>query len=179
MSGITVGAEAYPATPHSNVWITNCLAYQNTGIPGLKVHSDSGIVIGGFRRGLIQYCEACENGALCDSTGSDDGSPVGIWAWNCDQGVIQYNISHHNHSSNDPDGGGFDLDGGATNSIMRCNLSRHNDGYAFPIWTSFRERQATTKYTTISLSTTASGILSVLFLYLEGKDFIDIFKCCS
>ena len=63
-SGVTVRAEAYPATPHSDVSITNCVAYQNTGIPGLPVHTGSGIVISGFRRGLIQFCEAYRT-ALC------------------------------------------------------------------------------------------------------------------
>jgi hypothetical protein len=91
-------------------------------------------VISGFRRGLIiQYCAAYENGALCDSTGKEDGGPVDIWACNCDEGVIQYNISHHNHSNNSADGGGFDLDGGTTNSVMRYNLSYHNDGYGFQL----------------------------------------------
>jgi len=77
-SGITVRAEAYPATPHSDVSITNSIAYQNTGIPGLPVHTGSGIVISGFRRGLIQFCEAYQNGALCDAT--ESGGPVGICA---------------------------------------------------------------------------------------------------
>jgi hypothetical protein len=132
LSGITVGSEAYPATPHSYVRITNCLAYQNTGIPGLKVHSGSGIVIDGFRDGVIQLCEAYENGALCDAT--DDGGPVGIWAYNCFKCAIQYNISHNNHSNNNADGGGFDLDFGATNSVMHHNWSYQNDGYGFQIF---------------------------------------------
>jgi hypothetical protein len=37
MSGINIGSEAYPATPHSDLCITNCVTYQNTGIPGLTV----------------------------------------------------------------------------------------------------------------------------------------------
>jgi hypothetical protein len=134
-SGITVRAEAYPATPHSDVSITNCVAYQNTGIPGLPVHTGSGIVMSGFRRGLIQFCEAYQNGALCDAT--ESGGPVGIWAYNCDEGIIQYNISHHNHSNNHADGGGFDLDGGSTNSVLRYNLSYYNDGYGFQLWDFF------------------------------------------
>jgi hypothetical protein len=133
-SGITVRAEAYPATPHSDVSITN-YAYQNTGIPGLPVHTGSGIVMSGFRRGLIQFCEAYQNGALCDAT--ESGGPVGIWTYNCDEGLIQYNISHHNHSNNHADGGGFDLDGGSTNSVLRCNLSYYNDGYGFQLWDLF------------------------------------------
>jgi polygalacturonase len=84
-SGITVrpADKDYPATPHSDVLISHCIARENTGIPGLSEHSGSGIFISGFRRGLIQYCEAYENGALCDATQS---GPVGIWAYNCDGG---------------------------------------------------------------------------------------------
>jgi hypothetical protein len=53
--------------------------------------------------------------------------PVGIWAWNSDRVVIQFCISHDNKSPGD-DGGGFDLDGGVTNSVLQYNLSYHNDG---------------------------------------------------
>jgi hypothetical protein len=78
-------------------------------------------VIDGFRRGTIEYCEAYENGALCDAT--ESGGPVGIWAYNCDRALLQFNKSHRNHSNNQADGGGFDLDGGTTNSVMRYNVS--------------------------------------------------------
>jgi hypothetical protein len=120
-SGITIGTDAYPATPHEDIYLGRCAAYWNPGIPGRKTHTGSGIVAGGFRRGTIEYCEAYENGALCDAT--ESGGPVGIWAYNCDQAVLQFNKSHHNHSNNRADGGGFDLDGGTTNSVMRYNLS--------------------------------------------------------
>jgi hypothetical protein len=53
--------------------------------------------------------------------------PVGIWTWNSDRVIIQFCISHNNKSPGD-DGGGFDLDGGVTNSILQYNLSYHNDG---------------------------------------------------
>jgi len=136
-SGITVraGDHAYPATPHSGVSVTHCIAHGNSGIPGLSEHSGSGIFISGFRRGLIQYCEAYENGALCDATQS---GPVGILAYNCDECIIEYNLSHDNHSNNHADGGGFDLDGGTTNSMMRHNLSYYNGGYGFELWDFFQ-----------------------------------------
>jgi hypothetical protein len=53
--------------------------------------------------------------------------PVGIWAWNADNAVIQFCISHDNKSPGE-DGGGFDLDGGVTNSVMQYNLSYNNEG---------------------------------------------------
>ncbi|MHC4591284.1 MAG: Ig-like domain-containing protein, partial [Planctomycetota bacterium] len=41
-----------------------------------------------------------------------------------------YNVAHHNQSPA-LDGGGFDLDGGVTNSILQYNLSHNNDGYGY------------------------------------------------
>jgi hypothetical protein len=164
-SGITVGAEAYPATPHSDVSLTNCVAYQNTGIPGLPVHTGSGIVISGFRRGLIQFCEAYQNGGLCDAT--ESGGPVGIWAYNCDEGIIQYNISHHNHSNNNADGGGFDLDGGTTNSVLRYNLSYCTTVMVFSFGISFGAKRPSIAYAKTYRGMIARSMNSVLFLYLE------------
>ncbi len=134
-SGITIGTDAYPATPHEEIYVGRCAAYWNPGIPGQKTHTGSGIAIDGFRRGTIEYCEAYENGALCDAT--ESGGPVGIWAYNCDRALLQFNKSHHNHSNNQADGGGFDLDGGTTNSVMRYNVSWGNDGYGFQLWDFF------------------------------------------
>jgi len=50
---------------------------------------------------------------------------------------LQFNKSHHNHSNNQADGGGFDLDGGTTNSVMHHNVSWENDGYGFQLWAFF------------------------------------------
>src|ERR1700757_4155907 len=93
------------ATPHEDIYVGHCAAYSNPGIPGQKTHTGSGIAIDGFRRGTIEYCEAYENGALCDAT--ESGGPVGIWAYNCDRALLQFNKSHHNHSNNQTHGGGF------------------------------------------------------------------------
>src|SRR5215831_18448433 len=54
-SGITIGTDAYPATPHENVYVGRCAAYWNPGIPGQKTHTGSGIAIDGFRRGTIVF----------------------------------------------------------------------------------------------------------------------------
>lgn len=77
----------------------------------------------------IQYCEAYNNGWLCNFTG---GGPVGIWVWDSNKAVIQFNESHHNFTgSTSVDGGGFDLDGGVRNSVMQYNYSHDNDGAGF------------------------------------------------
>jgi hypothetical protein len=71
----------------------------------------------------------------------EGNGPVGIWAWNADRVIIQFCVSHDNKSPS-WDGGGFDLDGGVTNSIMQYNLSYNNVGpgyllcqyYPAPTW---------------------------------------------
>jgi hypothetical protein len=58
--------------------------------------------------------------------------PVGIWAWNCDRVIIQYCVSHDNKTQKGAmDGGGFDFDGGVTNSILQYNLSYNNHGAGY------------------------------------------------
>jgi hypothetical protein len=55
--------------------------------------------------------------------------PVGIWAYMCDSITIEHCFSHNNKTSaNGKDGGGFDFDGGITNSLLQYNLSVNNEG---------------------------------------------------
>jgi hypothetical protein len=97
----------------------------NPGDPyNLTNHSGNGIVVGNIKEVLIEYCEAKNNGWDMPRKGN---GPVGIWAWNADKAIIQFCISHDNKSPGQ-DGGGFDLDGGVTNSILQYNLSYNNEG---------------------------------------------------
>jgi hypothetical protein len=53
----------------------------------------------------------------------------GIWCWSADHVVMQLNESHHNRQNGKgSDGGGFDLDGSTTDSIVQYNYSHDNDG---------------------------------------------------
>jgi hypothetical protein len=55
--------------------------------------------------------------------------PVGIWVWDADSVIIEHCLSYRNKTSNGGgDGGGFDFDGGVTNSIMQYCLSYENEG---------------------------------------------------
>ena len=108
-----------------DVYLGRCVARNNPGDPSiLNNHSGNGIVVGNAEKVTIEYCEAANNGWDMPRKGN---GPVGIWAWNSDRVVIQFCISHDNKSPGD-DGGGFDLDGGVTNSVLQYNLSYHNDG---------------------------------------------------
>jgi hypothetical protein len=120
-AGISVGHDK----PSSHLRIDHCVADNNPGDPtNLTNHSGNGIVVGNVSDAIIECCEASNNGWDMPRKGN---GPVGIWAWNADRVTIQLCISHNNKSPGD-DGGGFDLDGGVTNSVLQYNLSYDNDG---------------------------------------------------
>jgi len=120
-AGISVGY--HKRSEH--VRISHCTAENNPGDPSnLTNHSGNGIVVAGADDIVVEYCQAFNNGWDMPRQGN---GPVGIWAWNVNHAIIQHCISHDNKSPGD-DGGGFDLDGGATNSILQYNLSYNNDG---------------------------------------------------
>jgi len=109
------------------VYIGHCIAENNPGCPAITDnHSGNGILMGGVTNGLIEYCEAMNNGWDMPREGN---GPVGIWAYMSDSIVIQHCYSHHNKTSpKGKDGGGFDFDGGMTNSVLQYNLSANNEG---------------------------------------------------
>ncbi len=110
---------------HADFYLGNCSVYKNAGIPGKGSHSGNGIVLAQVDGAVIERCRAYENGGLNDYEG---GGPVGIWAWDANRVVIQFNESHHNRTGSSKDGGGFDLDGGVRNSTVQHNYSHDNDG---------------------------------------------------
>ena len=61
--------------------------------------------------------------------------PIGIWAYHSNNVTIQHCIAHSNKTNpNGWDGGGFDFDGGVTNSVMQYNLSYNNMGPGFGLY---------------------------------------------
>ncbi|WP_277227468.1 right-handed parallel beta-helix repeat-containing protein [Hymenobacter sp. YC55] len=121
-----LGSYAQTLAAHHNWYVGSCQAFDNTGRADVTdTHTGSGIVLSGVDGVLIERCEAHHNGAL---NANPNGGPVGIWGWNCNNLIIQYCESHHNQTGTTKDGGGFDLDGGCTNSILQYNYSHDNDG---------------------------------------------------
>ncbi len=112
---------------HQNVYVGHCTAYNNLGISGTSHSSGNGITISDVDGGTIERSLAYNNGAL----NTANGGPVGIVAWDSNNITVQYNESHDNHTGSVTDGGGFDLDGGTTNSVMQYNYSHNNDGPGF------------------------------------------------
>ncbi|MBN1865133.1 MAG: right-handed parallel beta-helix repeat-containing protein [Victivallales bacterium] len=122
-----------------DIYIGYCRAENNPGDPeNITNHSGNGIVVGGLQNCLIEYCVAWNNGWDMPRKGN---GPVGIWGWDCDRLTIQHCISFNNKSPGQ-DGGGFDFDGGVTNSVMQHNLSYGNEGPGYllcqypdaPVW---------------------------------------------
>jgi len=113
-----------------NLYIAHCLFENNPGDPTVRGnHSGNGIVIGHAQDVLIERCEARYNGWDMPWTGN---GPVGIWAYRADRVTIRHCVSHHNRSTAS-DGGGFDLDGGVTNSVLEYNYSHSNFGSGYLI----------------------------------------------
>ena len=115
---------------HRNIKITYCKAYNNRGITDKGNNSGSGIILSGVDGGLIERCVAYNNGELNNFSG---GGPVGIWAWEATNVTIQYNESYSNNSKT-LDGGGFDLDGGVSNSALQYNYSHDNKGPGYLVY---------------------------------------------
>ncbi len=113
-----------------NLYVGYCLAENNPGDPSIQEnHSGNGIVIGKTQGAVIEHCEARYNGWDMPRKGN---GPVGIWTWAADNVTIQFCISHHNRSTG-TDGGGFDFDGGVTNSVLQYNYSHDNHGSGYLI----------------------------------------------
>jgi hypothetical protein len=116
-----------------NLYIGYCVAENNPGDPTvLKNHSGNGILASSVKGGTIEYCEAFNNGWDMPWTGN---GPVGIWIWDCTDFIIQHCIAHHNRTNPvAADGGGFDFDGGVSNSIIQYCISHDNEGAGFGLY---------------------------------------------
>ncbi len=129
-AGITVEGMYDNKVTSRDIIITHCQAVNNPGDPtNLTNHSGNGIVVGHCTNVIIDKCSATDNGWDMPRIGN---GPVGIWAYEADSIIIQYCLSYHNKTSpGGADGGGFDLDGGVTNSTVQYCLSYENQGSGY------------------------------------------------
>jgi len=116
-----------------NIVIKDCRAENNPGDPTiLDNHSGNGILVGVSDSVIIDHCTASNNGWDMPRQGN---GPVGIWSWMSDHVTIQYCISYRNKTSKGgKDGGGFDFDGGMTNSLIQYCLSYENEGAGYGLF---------------------------------------------
>lgn len=129
--GINIMGSAQDSS--SGILIKDCKAENNAGDPAnLDNHSGNGILVGVSRNVTIDHCTATNNGWDMPRQGN---GPVGIWTWMSDRVTIQYCISYRNRTSKGAkDGGGFDLDGGVTNSVIQYCLSYGNEGAGYGLF---------------------------------------------
>ena len=91
---------------NTNVYVGYCKMYDNPGDPEYREsHSGSGILMLDVDGGVIEYCEAYNNGY---DSGPGPG-PIGIWAAAANNVIIQNCESHHNRTGGRGDGGGLIL----------------------------------------------------------------------
>jgi hypothetical protein len=125
-----------PASRRSSVNIHHCEVYNNKGnINQTSNASGSGITLGLCVNSKIEHCHAHHNGGY---NGCTHGGPLGIWLYECDNTLVQYNESNNNkngpNGSQKQDGGGFDIDGGCSNCVFRFNYSHDNEGAGFALF---------------------------------------------
>ncbi|MEI9944987.1 MAG: right-handed parallel beta-helix repeat-containing protein [Chitinophagaceae bacterium] len=126
-AGISISGENLLKTDCRNITISYCKVENNPGDPTNKNnHSGNGIIMSQCTNAKISYCTATNNG--WDMPRIGNGS-VGIWAWDADSVTIEHCLSYRNKTSpGSGDGGGFDFDGGVTNSVIQYCLSYENEG---------------------------------------------------
>lgn len=138
-NGITTyGYQPGSATQQSHdlIQVLGTEARGNLGDPTLSnpasQHSGSGIIISGGKAALVDRCYAHHNGGGAgDNSG---GGPVGIWGYSTNGLVIQRSLVHDQKTTHGAvDGGGFDLDGGCTNSVIQYCYAYGNEGPGYLI----------------------------------------------
>lgn len=119
---------------HANLQVVGCEVMRNYGDPTLSnpsgQHSGSGIIISGANGGMVDRCYVHHNGGGAgDNAG---GGPVGIWTYSSNGVVIQRSLVHDQKTTAGAvDGGGFDIDGGATSAVVQYCYSYNNEGPGF------------------------------------------------
>jgi hypothetical protein len=125
LTGIVVYAQQ--PNVHESIYIGGARAFNNPGLAGTTTNSGSGIVLGSVNGATIERSVAHSNGWRCTAP----EGPVGIWAYDSTNVIIQHNESYGNRTGGKVDGGGFDLDQNVSLSTVQYNYSHDNDGAGY------------------------------------------------
>ena len=112
---LTEGPWGHDIYAHQDIRVKDCNVFNMFGGSGITLSSVNG--------GIVERCVAYNNGA-------NFSGAVGIWAWDSNNILFQFNESYGNRTKG-VDGDGFDFDGGVTNSVMQFNYSHDNDAAGF------------------------------------------------
>lgn len=117
---------------HEDFQISGNEVFSNFGDPAeLYSPTGSGIYTSHVDGAMVQFNHVFNNGGI---NSQNSGGPVGIWAVHARNVVMEYNISHNNKTGGTQDGGGYDLDGGVSDSVMQYNYSYMNEGAGFGLF---------------------------------------------
>lgn len=124
-AGVEIGASNWQDLVHRDIQVSHVTVRDNPGFAGCNPHCGHGIVVGQVDGALIESSTAFSNGLVAGK------GNVGIWAWQSNNVTIEKNTAYGNRSPLGGDGGGFDIDGGVTNSIVQYNVSQDNAGAGY------------------------------------------------
>ncbi|NLU66143.1 right-handed parallel beta-helix repeat-containing protein [Streptomyces sp. HNM0574] len=163
-----------PQYAHEDVTVERVETYANRGDPEQNdTHSGNGIILGGVREAAVRDSSAHDNGGR--SAAGAPAGPVGIWAYDASEVVLEHNRSYRNHTGSSVDGAGFGLDSSVSDSTVQYNLAFGNDGpgyYAYTNTANGAHKDNTIRYNVSSddgRKLARNGGLSV-----HGKDIRDL-----
>lgn len=113
------------AYAYTDVYVARCRTFENTGMTDKNLASGWGMTVEDCDRAVVEHNVSYFNGTFNNAS---SGGPVGIMAANSNAVTIQFNESYGTRSASGKDGGGLDIDGGMTNSVMQYNYSHDNEG---------------------------------------------------
>ncbi|HTJ10390.1 MAG TPA: right-handed parallel beta-helix repeat-containing protein [Dinghuibacter sp.] len=175
-----IGVEGPPGKKGCvDIRLIDCHADDNPGDPtNLTNHSGNGIVAGHCTRLLIDSCTATGNGWDMPRIGN---GPVGIWCYEADSVTIQHCIAYRNKTSpGAADGGGFDLDGGTTHSVIQYCLSYGNQGSGYCIfqyWGASPWHDNVIRYNVTENDGTVSDSRAGIYVWNASRDSLQFYNC--
>lgn len=132
---ISYGPDFNPKAPgyaHQGIHVWNVRAFKNLGDPANTTrNTGSGIELGSVASATVINSRAYQNGG---KGGATREGPIGIWAYDSTRVLLAHDISYDNTSGTVHDGGGFGLDRETSDSVMEYNLSYHNHGAGFLLY---------------------------------------------
>ena len=124
--GITIGSDYKVVKAYEG----GDARYPNLGvrIAHNKIHDivRDGAIIRQCKGGVMEYNEVWRTGLVAVSNG--------MWWYDSDSCVIQYNEGHHCKAAFDKDGAPFSIDNSSTNCIIRHNYSHDNEGPGYMLF---------------------------------------------
>jgi len=141
-NGINYGIYGYSSYGagygHSNVHLFSDTISNFVGVAG-PLHSGNGITFAEVNGLTAEYNIVHD----CGANNTSSSGPVGLWCYEATNALLQYNEVYNQATNSAADGGGFDFDGGVTNSIMQYNYSHNNYGPGFMFY-SYNDTYLTT-----------------------------------